>query len=307
MRSIVKAVLAASAILVLGSGTARACQISGKIFCSPGGLPLGGVVIQLYDGDPASGGTPIAGGSVTTGDDGSYALWAADVFGTAGWPANTFALPILGAGASLVSPTGAVALSDSDVLVQDWVVSDPERCSVLGCWLTGGGAKLSRITNTTLAEKGPKISFGGNVNPGCSPTAGSGGNWNHLDRDLGYHFQVQAIQVIECGNVDGIPPGSTSPVTPYNYILWQGQGRAVKPVNGDIEKGDPVCFRGKAEDRNEPGSSGAKDGAQIDRYYFEVFDCGTNVSLYALGTEAAPLPITDGNLQIHVSSCDTPP
>lgn len=300
MRIALRAILAAVSFVVLGSGTALACHVEGKVFCTPGGLPLGGVQVQLFQGNPADGGTPV-GDPAGTDDSGYYYIGLDDS------PAgkDLWVMPILGAGASLQTPAGPVLLND-DVTTQDWAVNDPEHCSLLGCWLTGGGAKISRVTNTTVAEKGPKINFGGNVNPGCSPTAGDGGNWNHLDKYLNMHFQMTSIQVIECGNVDGIPPGSTSPVTPFNYILWQGQGRAVKPIGADVAKGDPVCFRAKAEDRNEPGSSGARDGSLIDRYYIEVFNCGTGASLYSIGTEADPLPITDGNLQLHVSSCTTP-
>ncbi len=300
MRTAVRSILVAASFFVLGSGTAFACHVEGRVFCSPGGLPLGGVQVQLFQGDPANGGTPL-GDPAGTDDNGYYYI------ALEGPPIapDLWVMPILGAGATLVAPASAIHLTE-DGTVQDWAVSDPERCALLGCWLTGGGAKISRVTNTTVAEKGPKINFGGNVNPGCSPTAGDGGNWNHLDKYLDTHFQMTAIQVIECGNVDGIPPGSTSPVTPFNYILWKGQGRAVKPIGTDIAKGGAVCFRAKAEDRNEPGSSGARDGNLVDRYYIEVFNCDTNASLYRLGTEASPITISDGNLQIHVSSCTTP-
>ncbi len=48
------------------------------------------------------------------------------------------------------------------------------------CWLTGGG--------TVDKSKGvPHFSFGGVVNPGCSPTAAGGGNWNVVDHFLQIH------------------------------------------------------------------------------------------------------------------------
>ncbi len=300
MRTVVRSMLVAASLLVLGSGTALACHVEGKVFCYPNGLPLGGVQVQLFAGDPGAGGVPV-GDPAVTDDDGNYYIELE------GPPiaTNLWIVPLLGPGASLQSPAAAVHLVE-DITVQDWSVNDPEHCGLLGCWLTGGGAKINRILNIPVAEKGPRVNFGGNVNPGCSPTSGEGGNWNLLDKGLDWHFQISAIQVIECGNVDGIPPGSTSPVTPYNYIIWQGQGRAVKPVDGDVEKGGAVCFLAKAEDRNEPGSSGARDGALVDRFYFEVFECGTTNTLYRIGTLEDPVPITDGNLQLHVSSCSTP-
>jgi hypothetical protein len=68
-----------------------------------------------------------------------------------------------------------------------------------------------------------------------------------------------------------------------------------------------VTFFARAEDRNEPGASGNRDGAKIDRYFLNVTDA-TNTSLLLVdgdGNPATvdPVAITDGNLQIHISSC----
>jgi hypothetical protein len=68
-----------------------------------------------------------------------------------------------------------------------------------------------------------------------------------------------------------------------------------------------VQFFGRAEDRNEPGSSGAKDGALVDRYFLSVFD-GAGAKLLLIDVDGNPatvdpVTITDGNLQIHISSC----
>src|SRR6266446_1924071 len=71
------------------------------------------------------------------------------------------------------------------------------------CWLTGGGQSID--------HDGHLHSYGGVINPGCSPTAAGGGNWNDLDHTTGAHFKGTEVVVDRCGNVPGIPPGSSSP------------------------------------------------------------------------------------------------
>ena len=68
--------------------------------------------------------------------------------------------------------------------------------------------------------------------------------------------------------------------------------------------------RSRAEDRNEPGSSGQRDGARIDRYFIRVTDCGSNTLLFlSQGSvsgdlnDDTPIVITNGNLQLHITSC----
>jgi len=195
----------------------------------------------------------------------------------------------------------------------DWAVNTAV-CEA--CWFTGGGAKIDQLVDVPVAERlntkpRTQLSFGGNVYPGCSPTAGDGGSWNHVDRVRNLHFHGTAIQVVDCGNVPGIPPGSTSPVTPYNFIDFQGTG-TLKGIQGNKADYGIVCFTARAEDRNEPGSSGAKDGALIDRYFLRVFNCDTAETYLLVSNggsvaRADTLPITDGNFQLHVSSCNTPP
>jgi len=182
------------------------------------------------------------------------------------------------------------------------------------CWLTGGGAKFSQTLNLYVAEHTRRHNFGGNVYPGCSPTSGDGGQWNHVDEDLRLHFQGFTIVVDRCGNVDGIPPGSDSPETPFNFIEFHGTGR-VQGIKGNKTKHDPAYFFARCEDRNEPGSRGQRDGAFKDRYFLHVYTnpsdpAGSTVILVDLDGNAAtvdPVTITDGNLQIHISSCDNPP
>jgi hypothetical protein len=122
------------------------------------------------------------------------------------------------------------------------------------------------------------------------------------------------MQVVICGNVPGIPEGSTSPATPYNYIEYEGIGwlKGIKGNKVDLA----VLFYARCEDRNEPGSKGARDGALIDRYYLRVYTIDANGvatnHLLVSGNPAqpgdiVPVPITDGNFQLHISSCDNPP
>jgi len=181
------------------------------------------------------------------------------------------------------------------------------------CWLTAGGVKFSPITGIMMAEikqNGPQDSVGGNVYPGCNPESGDGGNWNHIAHSKKLHFQGTDIDVIRCGNVPGIEPGSESPVTPYNFIEFQGTG-TLKGIGGNKDDFGQVCFWARAEDRNEPGNERALlpgGGADIDRYYLRVFNCSSGQTLLLTDIDGNPatidpITITGGNFQIHVSSC----
>jgi hypothetical protein len=182
------------------------------------------------------------------------------------------------------------------------------------CWLTAGGPKFSHELGCPAGENGPRHSWGGNVYPGCSSTAGDGGSWNHLAHSAKLHFHATHIEVIRCGNVPGIEPGSESPVTPSNFIDFEGHGW-LKGVKGNKDSYDRVYFFAHCEDRNEPGSNGAKDGDDVDRYFIHVFadpSDPVNSSLLLLDvdgdpTTVDPVTITGGNMQIHSSSCDSPP
>jgi len=170
------------------------------------------------------------------------------------------------------------------------------------CWLTGGGQSYD--------SDGHLHSYGGVINPGCSPTAGGGGNWNDLDHTTGAHFKGTEIQVVQCGNVAGIPLGSSSPKTPFNFIDFQGTGY-ITGLNGSKKRTD-VSFFGHYEDRSEPGSLGQRDTTFKDRYFLRVFTnpanpIGSTVMLVDVDGNSAtqdPVAITHGNLQIHISGCD---
>lgn len=285
----------ASLLVTLVSGTARAWHVEGHVFCDQTGLPLGGVIVNV------TGATVAFSGSATTDDTGFYFVSVLDTAAT-----YDISLDLSGiGGGSVISGVGSFSLTDTDfVFVDDFVVSSP-GCQHLGCWLTGGGAKFDNISGIFAAQKGPQVTFGGNVNPGCSPTAGQGGQWNHVDHNNKLFFQGTAITVDRCGNVDGIPPGSASPATPFNFIDFHGTGR-LKGISGNKFNLDTACFVGHAEDRHEPGSNGQNDGALKDRYRIEVTDCAGTTLLVLEDPAQTPFPaviITDGNLQIHVSSC----
>lgn len=197
------------------------------------------------------------------------------------------------------------------------VIIDEAACGQSACWLTGGGSKKSPIVDGGLgeSEKPRKLfNWGGNVNPGCSPTAGDGGSWNLIDVAQSLHFHATDIAVVECGNVPGIPPGSTSPATPYNYIHYTGFGW-LKGLKSNKTYMPLVYFWARAEDRNEPGSNGMTDGNGKDRLYVNVYTDpndpnGSSIILLDLDGDPAtidPFTISTGNLQIHISSCDFVP
>lgn len=275
------------------------CDANGNSTIDDGDLPLAGVTVTV------TGLSTSFSASATTDAAGFYSVNLLD-FGA------SYRVTITPPGsASIVLPTGGfadVSNFDQSVPIVDFLV-DSSACAQQACWLTGGGAKFSPTAGILVAEKGPQHSFGGNVNPGCNPDSGEGGQWNHVAHALKRHIQGLQIRVVRCGNVPGIPEGSESPATPFNFIEFEGTG-TVKPIQGNKDEGlpAPINFFARAEDRNEPGSSGAKDGAKIDRYFIHAWS-GSQTWLLVDGDgnplTIDPVPITDGNLQIHISSCST--
>ncbi|MBI5070579.1 MAG: carboxypeptidase regulatory-like domain-containing protein [Deltaproteobacteria bacterium] len=290
VRTVVAVLLAAS------GGPALACHLEGRVICEELGLPVEGATVTVTGAGFTA--------SAQTDGDGYYVVSMPETF-----PASYEATLTTGQGTIVGSATQPFTLTpEASIVAVDWVVGGLPGCGRLGCWLTGGGAKFSNIAGVLVAERGPKVSFGGNVNPSCSPEPGMGGQWNHVDHERRLFFQGSQITVDRCGNVEGIEPGSTSPVTPYNFIEFSGTGR-LKGIAGNKLDRPLVCFAARAEDRNEPGSSGQRDGAYRDRYFLRVFDCSTGATLLVLETTAGaadPVVITDGNLQLHASSCATP-
>ena len=100
-------------------------------------------------------------------------------------------------------------------------------------------------------------------------------------------------------------------MTPFNFIEFYGTGR-VQGIKGNRLKVEPAYFWARVEDRNEPGSNGQRDGLLKDRYFLHVFSNpadpnGSTLLLVDIDGNPAtidPIAITDGNLQLHISSCD---
>ena len=182
-----------------------------------------------------------------------------------------------------------------------------EEDSPQECWLTVGGVKFVPLAEGMMAEHGPKDSFGGNVYPGCnSDTGAEGGSLTHIFHSEKVHFHGTDITVDECGNVPGIDPGSESPVTPFNYIMFSGTGTIAGIKGNKLEKTD-VCFDAEFQDRNEPGNERALSsdgGADVDRYRLRVFDCISDETLLLIGDFDNLITLTGGNAQLHISSCD---
>jgi hypothetical protein len=306
-----KAVFLSVFVLVMAVGTANAWHVSGQVIC-PNGSAFFDVKITVTgtrcDGSAFS-------RSAFTDAAGGYLIGLPSCPGSFTISINMADLP---ADAVVVSPAGGSTTfsttSSDNVKVVNFVVDSAECEPQAACWFTGGGAKIDPLLGIPVGQKGKWINFGGNVNPGCSPTAGDGGNWNHIDRLANLHFQGRTIQVTDCGNVTPPPPpGSTSPVTPFNYIEWTGVG-TVKGIQGNKTNLE-VYFNARTEDRNEPGSKDSNAGSGIDRYYLHVFTdpadpVGSTVLLVngdANPLNVVPVEIDHGNFQIHVSSCDDPP
>jgi hypothetical protein len=299
--------------MTLGANRAEAWSVSGFVYCDANGnnqgdvgidTPLVGVKVAV-----------IGGASGTTDATGFYSLDLPDLPGSYQvevTPPNGAGVVVPSSNPYTITATDTQRHPEVNFLLTIAACSPPPPPPppVQKCWLTGGGAKFDPIAGILVAEHGPVHSFGGNVNPGCNADAGDGGNWNHVAHGLKLHFQGKVIEIVKCGNVSDIPPGSTSPVTPYNFIEFRGTG-TLKGIKGNKADYGEVSFYARAEDRNEPGSSGQRDGAYKDRYFLNVWDSGLTtrllIDLDGDPSTIDPVTITDGNLQLHVSSCSTPP
>ena len=241
-------------------------------------------------------------GVYTTPPEGSFVMDLPDVSDTYVEHLHPLTLPADAAFA--IPPTGVYTFTLTDAqntFLGDFLVdsstctnSQPPPTTTGGCWLTGGG--------TVGAGRGvPDHSFGGVVYPGCKASSAGGGNWNNVAHNLRLHFKGLQIVRVDCGNVPGIPAGSTSPKTPFNFIEFQGVG-TLKGVAGNQADYGVVYFFARAEDRAEPGKG-------IDRYYLRVYD-GNGTTLMLISADmanplnVAPVPIATGNLQMHSSSCE---
>lgn len=185
--------------------------------------------------------------------------------------------------------TFSIVTGTNEFFAGSFLINNPACQANGGCWLTGGG--------TVSAGK---HNFGGNVYPGCSSTAGDGGNWTDIGKAEKLHFQGTVVQTVDCGNIVGYPPGSSSPVTPFNMIEFTGYG-TLKGIGGNKADYGLVYFTARAEDHAEPGK-------QIDRYYLRVYSPDGTTRMLVSGDTSNPtnivtVPISTGNLQLHTSSC----
>ncbi len=218
--------------------------------------------------------------------------------------------------ATIVSPVGGIGsftTNDQYTVPVDFLI-DSASCQKppqAGCWMTGGGVKFEPLVGEPLAKHGPKDTLGGVVYPACNSSPSDGGQWNHIAHSVKEHYQAFDIHTVRCGNVDDHPVGSESPVTPFNFIEWEGTGR-LNGIHGNKTSNDMVHFFGRAEDRNEPGSEGPADGGDIDRYYLRAWIMGpggTQIELFCVDQDGDcstvdPVAISGGNLQLHYSSCE---
>jgi hypothetical protein len=257
--------------------SAHAWNVSGVVSC-PNDNTASGIVVS------------VAGvGSTTTDNHGAYVLELPPTSATYTICVDTNSLP---AGATVSDCVSFSIDTNNEYADVNFTLSGPfcETPPTSGtCWLTGGGT----IGKTHGV---PDFNFGGVVDPGCSPTAAGGGNWNVVDHSNGLHFKGLLIQVIGCGG----SPDKAPPVN-VNIIDFEGTG-TLAGIGGNSTPETAVCFRARAEDHGEPG--GGKD-----RLYLDVYDCQTGASLMLISSDPAnpmniaPVPISTGNLQIHTSGC----
>ena len=303
-------------LALLLSGNAFANNAFGNVYCDaqPNGLidgmdtPLAGVGVSLE--------------ILSSGIVQASTLTDANGFYFAGLPAGTETYeaildPVsLPADAVIVEPSGGTGFfttNDQSTTPVDFLV-DSASCREPpqdGCWMTGGGVKFEPLVGSDLARHGPKDTMGGVVYPSCDPDPSNGGQWNHVAHSVKAHYQAFDINTVRCGNVADHPPGSESPVTPFNFIEWEGTGR-MQGIKGNKSSFDVVHFFGRAEDRNEPGSEGPAEGGDIDRYFLHAWVIGaggTPVTLFCVDEDGDcstvdPRTISGGNLQLHYSSCE---
>ena len=211
---------------------------------------------------------------------------------------------------------GSVTLLPGDI--KTCTITNTRKPGV--CWMTGGGGKYVQLEDgSMMADTTRRFNYGGNVFPSCDLNGGMGGNWNFLDQKNKLHLKGKAIQMRSCGNVPGIPPGSTSPATPFNFIEFMGTG-SLKGIKGNKTNEPSVFFIARAEDRNEPGTPGPPNTNLNDRFFIQVYTNPADIEGSTLvflnvenvaTTDADRLDLTDdtvavtnGNLQIHISSCN---
>ncbi len=270
--------------LALSAWTVNACTISGVVSCPNGTSAAGIEVYVISEGN-------VIGLTATTAD-GAYLLEFPNL------APGTYEVCVLEAslpgGFTLATLCQFVTVNANDLFVTaDFTLGGP-ACQTPPppglCWLTGGGTigKTRGVAN---------YSYGGVVNPGCSPVAAGGGNWNVVDHRRNLHFKGLTISVIGCSGVS-----DKAPKVNVNIIDFEGFGTLEGIANNPMPQ-TAVCFRGRAVDKGEPG--GGKDAL-----YLNVNDCNDAAHPLLLISDAintpeviAPVAISTGNLQIHTTGC----
>ncbi len=200
-------VLSVLVLSLISGARAYAWHVEGQVRC-PNGSVYPGVKVAVL-GASSQGAFE---GFDYTDSDGRYLVELPNAPGSFVATLDASTLP---SDATIPAPVNFVTTYTAVIVTINWGV-DSSVCEDGACWLTGGGAITSprpvtstarRQAKSKTGSRTPNLSFGGNINPGCSPTAGDGGNWNHVDRILNLHFQAKSIKVVRCGNVPGIPAG----------------------------------------------------------------------------------------------------
>jgi hypothetical protein len=314
-------------VATVGASKAEAITNSGSVYCdsNQNGLfdegvdtPLANVRVTVRNAT-----TGVLVGETTTDTTGFYKIFLG-VAGTYTFAIDTTTIPngaaVLGAGYPVngaLPPGGSITMFvDGSFVPYVYYLVDDAACTTptsdAKCWMTAGGVKFDPNVGIPLATRGPLDSFGGNVYPGCNADTGNqGGQWNHVSHSNKLHFQGFQIEVVACGNVSGIPAGSESPVTPYNFIEFKGTGRLMGIKGNGVEYPN-VQFFARVEDRGEPGNMRANNGEtpDTDRYFLRVFDAANTTLLLTdvdgNANTVDPLAITGGNLQLHFNPCPDP-
>lgn len=304
-------------LLILAAGNVYAWDVQGYVACDtqPNGYldaldePLSGVgvIADLYP-------SGVLEGSTITDGNGYYFVRLRDdpdtfqVYLDSATLTADAVVALPAGGSEVFTTTYSVPRAEVHFLVDSAVCRGPPQD---GCWMTGGGVKFEPLVGDDLAAHGPRDTLGGVVYPSCDGEPSEGGQWNRVAHSVKEHYQAFDVSRVSCGNVDDHPPGSESPVTPFNYIEREGEGR-MKGIRGNKSDYPVVHFFGRAEDRNEPGSEGPADGGNIDSYFLHAWITGpggTQTTVFNVDEDGDcstvnPRTISGGNLQLHYSSCD---
>src|SRR6266446_8692634 len=167
-----KLVLSGLLAFALAALNASAWNVSGVVGC-PKKITASGIVVFI---------TGV--GSTNTDSNGAFTLELPEATASYSICVDASTLP---AGATVSDCAPFSVDNNTPFALVNFTLSGP-FCSTPGpppglCWLTGGGT-----VGKTQGQ--PDFSFGGVVNPGCSPTAAGGGNWNVVDHLHSLHFKA---------------------------------------------------------------------------------------------------------------------